>query len=129
MKTIRRGVFETNSSSTHSITIIDKDTYDEWKLENNCYDFNTKKIISKEERFKTLLFNTFFDTYYGQDSDYISETDIENYLQYNQKYEEIPLTYDEYNDTLEDYELEHDINNFKTKSGDELIIICRYGHD
>lgn len=129
MKTIRRGVFETNSSSTHSITIIDKDIYDEWKLKNDCYDFNTKKIISKEERFKTLLFNTFFDTYYGQDSDYVSETDIENYLQYNQKYEEIPLTYDEYNDTLEDYELEHDINNFKTKSGDELIIICRYGHD
>jgi len=29
-KSIRRGVFETNSSSTHSITICTKEEYDKW---------------------------------------------------------------------------------------------------
>lgn len=128
MKTIRRGVFETNSSSTHSITIIDKDTYNEWKLENNCYDFDTKKIISKEERFKFLIFSLFFDSY-DLSSDYIYEKEIQNYFDDNKGYEQVPLTYAEYNDTLEDCELENDVNNFKTKSGDEIIIICRYGRD
>ena len=32
MRTVRRGVFETNSSSTHSLTIVSKEEYD--KCEN-----------------------------------------------------------------------------------------------
>ena len=31
MKVIRRGVFETNSSSTHSITMCSKEDYDKWE--------------------------------------------------------------------------------------------------
>ena len=31
MKQIRRGVFETNSSSTHSITMCSKEDYDKWE--------------------------------------------------------------------------------------------------
>jgi len=36
MKQVRIGVFETNSSSTHSIVICDKYLYDEW-LEDRAY--------------------------------------------------------------------------------------------
>jgi len=36
--TIRRGVFETNSSSTHSITILSQKDYDKWRNEDLFYD-------------------------------------------------------------------------------------------
>lgn len=32
MQTLRRGVFETNSSSTHSITMCLESEYEKWKL-------------------------------------------------------------------------------------------------
>lgn len=51
MKQIRHNVFETNSSSTHSIVICDKYLYDEW-LEDRAYLdtcwLNIVKDIPKE---------------------------------------------------------------------------------
>lgn len=38
-KQIRRGVFETNSSSTHSLTMMMKSDYERWEREN-LYRFN-----------------------------------------------------------------------------------------
>ena len=31
MRQVRRGLFETNSSSTHSLTVCSKDEYQRWK--------------------------------------------------------------------------------------------------
>ena len=38
MKQVRRGVFETNSSSTHSITICTEDEYEKFKRGELMYD-------------------------------------------------------------------------------------------
>lgn len=38
MKVIRRGVFETNSSSTHSISIVAKEDYDRWENKEVLFD-------------------------------------------------------------------------------------------
>ena len=35
---IRRGVFETNSSSTHSMTIVAKEDFDKWKKGELLFD-------------------------------------------------------------------------------------------
>ena len=44
---IRRGLFETNSSSVHSITMCDDDTYTKWKngelLVDDYHDHEKKK--------------------------------------------------------------------------------------
>jgi hypothetical protein len=34
MRQIRQSVFETNSSSTHSITIVSKEDYENWEKDN-----------------------------------------------------------------------------------------------
>ncbi len=31
MKKVRSGIFETNSSSTHSLTIVSKEDFEKWK--------------------------------------------------------------------------------------------------
>ncbi|MBO7697261.1 MAG: hypothetical protein J6Y28_04050 [Acholeplasmatales bacterium] len=49
MKVIRAGVFETNSSSTHSICICTEEEFDKWKNGELYYDDYSGKIISLEE--------------------------------------------------------------------------------
>lgn len=49
-KQIRRGVFETNSSSTHSITMCSEKEYDEFEKGNMYIErWGSHKLYTKEE--------------------------------------------------------------------------------
>ena len=50
MKTIRFGVFETNSSSTHSLTIVSKEDYDAWEEGKLLFDRWNKIFVPVEEK-------------------------------------------------------------------------------
>lgn len=50
MKTIRRNVFETNSSSTHSITMCMEGDYEKWKNGELYYLEDSDKFVNKEQR-------------------------------------------------------------------------------
>lgn len=57
---IRRGVFETNSSSTHSLTIVSKSSFDKWLAGEVYYsEYNEgdvdKDFMSKEGVNKVLM--------------------------------------------------------------------------
>lgn len=45
MKQIRYGVFETNSSSTHSICICTQEEYNKWQIGEMIYDYYNEKIV------------------------------------------------------------------------------------
>lgn len=49
MKQIRQGVFETNSSSTHSITICTKEEYEKFKAGELVYDCYGERLIQVSE--------------------------------------------------------------------------------
>lgn len=72
MRQIRHSVFETNSSSTHSIVICDKYLYDEW-LEDRAYLGFGEEIVKDvpedvEEWVKTsYLTRTEFNNIGGQE--------------------------------------------------------------
>lgn len=46
---IRCGVFETNSSSTHSICICTKEDYDKWKNGEMLYDCYAEELVSLDD--------------------------------------------------------------------------------
>ena len=46
---IRRGVFETNSSSTHSLTIVSQEEYDKWKKGEMLIHAWDEELISKDD--------------------------------------------------------------------------------
>ena len=129
MKTIRYNVFETNSSMTHSITIMETDMYQEWiKDDNLCYDENSLSLISKSERNQLVKNNIIYDRKRFHPElllNKITDEEIENEL--INRYYDYPMTYSEYKDSIDDYEV--DINEFTTKSNDKYTIICYYGHD
>ena len=54
MKIIRQSIYETNSSSTHSITMCMKSDYEKWKNGELYYFRDTNDFITKEERNRIL---------------------------------------------------------------------------
>lgn len=116
--TIRQGVFETNSSSSHAVTITTLETYNRWqndevfiRLEGGVdYEFVEKETISKEfqKEFQKL-------TKEEQDRYY----DFEDFLE--QKLFNLNLQ------SFNQYECEEShgisfIHHFTTPSGDKMVV-------
>ena len=105
---VRRNVFETNSSSTHSITICTEDEYEMWKRGEVYWSRWNETFVSKE------------DIEEGFNKNKGRYEDFNDYL-----YEEGLYTFDRYDDIeMETYE-EH----YQTKSGDKIIAFGYYGYD
>lgn len=134
MRQIRRGVFETNSSSTHSLTICTEDQFNDWKDGKLLYDAYSECFCSIDEL-----------------TEYEKEEAIENYNDeiegniFYKKWEELSedeqkiwflnqyaiikqrdlLSYEDFftRGCLERYQ-----TNFTTPSGDKMIAFGKYGY-
>ena len=103
---IRTGLFETNSSSVHSLAMVSENDYEKWKNGELVYDRMHDKLIpvTDEEYLEWKKEN---------------EEDID-YYDY--------LTFDEFNDyDILDYETFS--NSFTTENGDTVIAFGYYGND
>lgn len=122
MRVIRLGVFETNSSSTHTMTILSEDEFKQWK-DGDLFKYKWKEeFVSKEDSEKLIKqLKEDYSKKYNVDIE-----DIDLYELSDEYEEEIMLTFDQYNDWKD---LEYDINRYTTKSGEEIVIICWYGND
>lgn len=109
MKQIRNQVFETNSSSTHSITICTEDEYEMWKRGEVYWCRWYETFVSKE------------DVEEGFNKNKGRYDDFNDYL-----YEEGLYTFDRYNN---DMEMETYEEHYQTKSGDKIIAFGYYGYD
>ena len=96
MKLIRRGTFETNSSSTHSITMCKESDFDKWKNGEMYWDRWNESLVSKEEVEKEMakLKEEFISEHPDYDKDDIDwEEQLEDYLNSDKEY----YTYEEFN--------------------------------
>lgn len=109
MKQIRNQVFETNSSSTHSITICTEDEYEMWKRGEVYWCRWNETFVSKE------------DVEEGFNKNKGRYDDFNDYL-----YEGGLYTFDRYNN---DMEMETYEEHYQTKSGDKIIAFGYYGYD
>lgn len=67
-RSIRRGVFETNSSSTHSLTLVAKEDFDKWKKGELLFakyeeDFKTPEEVAKLEEYDRNDYETYSEYY------------------------------------------------------------------
>lgn len=121
-KQIRHGVFETNSSSTHSLTICSKEEFEAWVKGELLYRKYTyreqKQFITPEEAWQEL--ESEIHRYYPEvdgpkHSGFLeaaAESDIYGYKEYW-------LSVD-----LETFE-----NSYTTKSGDGIVAFGYYGYN
>jgi hypothetical protein len=129
---IRLGVFETNSSSMHSLVMMSKEDFEKFK--NGEMFWYEDEILSKEqiiERIKEnypegknldYLFkiaNEEYDESEDDDTeDSTEEEDLDNEILYDLR------TYENYN---KDYETFYE--EFKTKNGETVVSLGYYGMD
>lgn len=149
MRLIRRGTFETNSSSTHSITMCSKSDFDRWKNGELYFLDDDGKFYNEEERIRIIKehiidgkakYNDGMKTYKGVTVPYseldklyteenlaeITDDEIKHYLDEDLDYFEVPLTYKEWDNHLE-YEKYND--SYTTLNGETIVAFGYYGYD
>ena len=122
MKLIRRGTFETNSSSTHSITMCKESDFDKWKNGEMYWDRWNESLVSKEEVEKEMakLKEEFISEHPDYDKDDIDwEEQLEDYLNSDKEY----YTYEEFNN-YDDIEYETFEDSY-----DGVVAFGYYGMD
>ena len=116
MKKIRFSVFETNSSTTHTLTVVPKENFEAWQNGELFFDEESETLITEEESRK--LYEEYVENRKKRNWDYDS---FEEYREDNfRTYEE----WEDYDDYLETFEKE-----YVSKSGDEIVIFGKYGSD
>jgi hypothetical protein len=99
MKQIRVGVFETNSSSTHSLTIVSEEDYEKWKLGEFLLDTYKDVLVPFPKDYVKVEDEEFEDDD-GDLKTYEMRCEKENFTQH-----------------------------FTTKSGDKIVAFGNYGYD
>ena len=127
MRTVRRGTFETNSSSTHSITMCMESDYEKWKNGEMYWHRWNDELVSKEEVEKEMA--KLRDEFIADNPDF-----DENNEEWKEKLEQcinedkMYYTYEEFNDY--DYiEYETFVDTFETPQGEKVVSFGYYGQD
>lgn len=145
---VRQGVFETNSSSTHTLTICSKDDYDKWKrgevfwLDNDWHKLDTDKDFVTPEELEELTekYNEEEQKRIDSGDKFAKVLDMDKVLNERRDYDSY---YDSYWDTersiLEAYtmddwyarngDLETYSQSFTSPSGDEMVAFGAFGYD
>ena len=156
-KLIRRNVFETNSSNTHSLTLCSKNNYDRWANGEIFFspwydtfvedkdDYYKKQYIRHEASIdwkeKTVEYNGVKLSYENWDYDTalnqflteenlngISEEELNDYIAYVHGTETALFTMDDYFDYYCEYYDTYE-EDYTTEGGEKLVAFGYYGHD
>ena len=107
---IRNNIFETNSSSVHSITLCSEDEFEQFKKGNLLFDRDNEIFITSE-KFEDLK----------NSGDYDEEYDYGTILTYSQFFDY--QGDDSYLDYMEKYQFHQNIG------GIDVVAFGYYGHD
>lgn len=136
MKTIRMNTFETNSSSTHSLTIVSEEEFE--KFENCDLLLNYSMFVSTEDEYKNVIEK--LKSYEDNMSDeyratYKTELTLEKFKEVLSKLCEDDLSYYHRENAREDIQthfdavkaaLGEDIDTYRTMGGEEYETFAQH---
>lgn len=115
MKTqVRNGLFETNSSSMHNITLCSGNDFDKWKNGELVYDYEKGKLVPIDD----LGYQVWKEHYDKQVKLYGSYEDGWDYM-----------TYDQFFNDWDTLPYETFASNYTTEHGDKVTAFGFYGYD
>ena len=127
MKTIRIGTFETNSSSTHSITMCMESEFLKWQNGEMYWNRWNDELVPKETVEKRMA--KLREEFIADNPDFDENNEewkekLEQYINEDKMY----YTYEEFNDY--DYiEYETFVDKYNTPNGDTVVAFGYYGQD
>ena len=116
MKQIRRGVFETNSSSVHSLTMCSGEEYQKWENGEILFWKWEGKFGTREEMIEMLKAKSWLSNVDWDDEDVVDDIFSDEGIKTCEEFFE-----NEYYETFED--------RYTTPSGDEVVAFGYYGND
>ena len=132
MYSIRRNVFETNSSSTHSLIICNDKTYNDWKNNKIVYDSDDEEFV-KVKQPTELDFHKAEVMYMENKSDYMKDwKDLAPEMQLAYVKENVMEDNDSYQYKTYEYFCSMDDSferTWKTEHGDIVHILGYVGYD
>lgn len=145
---VRQGVFETNSSSTHTLTICTKEDYEDWEhgdkfwLDNDWGKLQTNKSFVTPEELEELTekYNEEEQKRIDAGDEYAKVLDMDKVLNERRDYDSWNDSYwDTERSSLEAYtiddwyarngDLETYARSFTSPSGDEMVAFGAFGYD
>ena len=133
-RVIRRSVWETNSSTSHSVVIMTAEQNDKWENEDLYYypgrwdqTFNNLSEEQKPKSGRLYTQDEILQFYRLIGYEYKPEEEDEDYTVDDYIYEMGDFI--GYNRWSNDEYLEQDTNYFTTPSGEEIVVHCKYGYD
>lgn len=115
-KQIRRGVFETNSSSVHSLTMCSAEEYKKWERGEVLFWQYKDKFGTREEIMEELKTQSWHSNVNWDDEDEVNDIFSDEEIQTCEEFFD--------NDYFETFERRH-----TTPSGDVVVAFGYYGHD
>ena len=119
---VRNGVFETNSSSTHSIAICTKNEFDAWRggevyinegwWSSSNSQYKNKRFLTENEARALIMSSSFYRPMEEDESldRYFREFEIYSYEDWGSEYES-------------------DVTHYTTPGGEEIVAVCYYGYN
>lgn len=146
---IRQGLFETNSSSTHTITIVDAEDFENWKKGEVWYNESDDKFLPVDESIEENI--KIIENDFLRDDEKLPELFKEKYRELKNLEEAIEAAEDDpeltidYDNLRRDYQLFyishdfwHDVvtdeyedydESYTTKNGDKVVAFGYYGYN
>lgn len=133
---VRRGVFETNSSSTHSLTMCSKQQFEDWQNGKILFDYWKEKFVEAKELTDEDKQDA-RDKYeskkskYWKNWDQLTEEEVEEWYNSYAKEHKIISNDDckTYEDWRHDDYLDYFVDYYTTPGGEEVVAFGKYGYD
>lgn len=132
---IRRGVFETNSSSTHSLTMCSEEEFEQWKNGELLFDewgsesfVKANSLSDDDKKYAAQDYENHKDKFSKDWSDLSESAKEKYYTKYakeNNIVDEDVKTYEEWRHS----NLETFVDRYTSKSGDKIVAFGKYGYD
>mgnify|MGYP000019956280 FL=1 len=131
---IRRGVYETNSSSTHSLTMCSEEEFEQWKNGELLFDkwgsepfVKANSLSDDDKKYAAQDYENNKDEFSKDWSDLSESAKEKYYTKYakeNNIVDEDAKTYEEWRyDDLETF-----VDRYTSKSGDKIVAFGQYGY-
>lgn len=132
---VRRGVFETNSSSTHSLTMCSEEEFEAWKRGEVLFQeygkenfISATKLNEHDKKMAQEDYEENKDDFQKDWNDLSEDAKQKYYTKYakeNDIIDEYAKTYDQY---MNDGDLETFVQRYTSKNGDKIVAFGEYGY-
>lgn len=115
MRQIRSGVFETNSSSVHSLTMCSEEEYKKWENGEVMYWRDADKFAKREQIIEELKISKWYDHVNWENKDEVDDVFSDEGIQTSEDFFD-----NEYYETFEE--------SYVTPNGEKVIAFGYYGY-